>query len=240
MSNKDVEKFIPPTAAESSRGNVWAQMERDGRAFEPLKAYQAFLIYCEMPAPRSIAEMVKNKLVNFDKRTLERYSAKYSWQNRAFAYDRYVAALEQNARDVARFNAQRKWTERREDLRQTEWTLGEKLIERANRLLDDTEIKGSLNDVVRCFDLADKLQRNAVDAETERIVITTPEQARHSDVMKARAAFARSAELFPHISEIERAEAIAFSYSVTVSEILAPEEILTGIVAEKVSGDLVN
>jgi hypothetical protein len=229
------QKFIPPTPVESAKSNVWAQLETNGKPVEPIAAYEIFLLYCEMDAPRSLRNLEKEKGVKVAVRTLERYSAKYSWQTRAFAYDRYVAALEQNARDVARFNLQKQWTERRETLRLTEWNLGEKLIERGKEMIDDESIKGNLNDAVRCFDLANKLQRHAVDAETDRIVFDAPVARRHSDVLKARAAFAKSAELFPDIGEGERARAVAHAYGVTVSEIVAAEEILTSIVQENVS-----
>lgn len=254
------EKFIPPTAAESARGNVWAQMEKDGKAFEPIGAYEFFLRYCEMPAPRSVKRLAQQKGVKITSRTLENYSAKYSWQTRAFAYDRHVAALEQNAKDVARFHNQRKWTERREMVRNNEWTDAQELRKKAKEFLAmplieekviseevskdgkkiikhivQMPIKGTLNDVVRMIDLADKLERNAVDAETERIIIDTPESRRQSDVLKARAAFERSGELFPNTPERERAEGIARAFNVTTSEILAPEEILPSIVQETIS-----
>lgn len=260
----DEQKFLPKTAFESARNNIWAQLEKDGKAFEPAKAYDAFLIYCEMPAPRSILEMVKNKLVEADKRTLERYSAKFDWQRRAFAYDQYIALLEQNARDVARFNSQRKWTERREDVRNSEWNDAQQLRQKAKEFLsmpfvetktvseetgDDGEtiirhitklpIRSSLADVVRMIDLANKLERNAVDAETDRIVIETPQSRRHSDVLKARKSFEESAALFPTKSEAERAETIARAFNVTVTELLAPEEMLSGVIQDSIS-DLPN
>lgn len=254
------EKIIPPTALESARGNIWAQMEKDGKPFEPIAAYEMFLRYCDMPAPRSVRRLAAEKGVKVTVRTLETYSAKFSWQTRAFAYDRYVSALEQNAKDVARFNLQRKWTERRETVRNNEWNDAQELRKKAKDFLSmplieekTTEeeiapdgktihktivrmpIKGTLNDVVRMLDLADRLERNAVDAETDRIIIDTPASRRQSDVLKARASFAKSGELFPEKSENERAEGIARAFNVTVAEILAPEEILPSIVTETAS-----
>lgn len=260
----DEQKFLPPTAEQTASGQIWAQMSKDGKPFEPLKAYEAFLVYCDLGAARSIGEIVKNKLLKSDKRTLERYSAKYDWQRRAFAFDRYVARIEANARDAARFNAHRKWTERREEVREHEWNDAQELHAKAKEFLamplietkivseeisDDgetiiqhitkTPLKGSLADVVRMIELADKLQRFAVDAPSDRVVIETPESRRHSDVLKARAAFVQSGELFPDKPEIERAESIARAFGVTISELLAPEENLTSLIQDKVS-DLVN
>lgn len=258
------ENFIPPTPAESARNNIWAQIEKEGKAGEPLAAYEMFLLYCEQPAPRSIRRLAQSPEVKVSARSLENYSVKYNWQTRAFAYDRYIAALEQNAKDVARFNNQKKWTERREIVRNNEWNDAQELRKKAKEFLalpmietkvvNETlssdgktiiqnvtimPVKGTLTDVIRMLETADKLERNAVDAETDRIIFDTPERKRQSDVLKARAAFEQSGELFPNKSEAERAESIARAFNVTISEVLAPEEILPSIVQENVS-DSVN
>ncbi len=257
------EKFVPPSMLETAQGQLWAQLTKDGKPLESKRAYEIFLQYCELEHPRSLRKLYE-KGVGFTLRTLENYSSRYNWQARCFAYFRYIKALEQNARDVARFNQQRKWTERREKVREHEWADASELRAKAKEFLempliettiteetvsDDgltiyqtiikKPIKGGLTDVVRMLELADKLERNAVDAETDRVVITTPEQQRQTDVLKARAAFERSAELFPKKTEKERAEGVARAFGLSVMEIIAPAEMLPSIVQDNVT-DSVN
>lgn len=260
------ETFIPPSARETAgTANIWAQQYKNGKPAEPINAYEAFLIYCELPygktpVTRSTRRMIEDKLVSVSKRTLESYSVKFDWQIRAFAYDKYVSALKQNARDVARFRNAERWTERKETVKDNEWRDATELRKKAKEFLAmpliETKIvnqitgangeptiqhvtiapvRGSLADVVRMLELADKLERNAVGAPTDRVHIETPESARQADVLKARAAFAESAALFQNKSEAERAESIAKAFNVTTTEILAPEEILPSIVVDTVS-----
>lgn len=268
MNARTAEKFVAPTAAESAKNQVWAQIaDPTGKPVEPAAAYEAFLIYCELPPPRSMRRMIEEKLVSVTKRTLENYSQKFDWQRRAFAYDNHCNRLAEHARAVARFQSQHKWTERREEVRISEWETAQELRKKAKEFLAmpliETKIvnqelskdgktiiqhvtvapvRGSLADVSRMLELANKLERNAVDAETDRIIIQTPATQRQTDVMKARASFERAAAIFPNKTEQERAEAIARAFNITVAEILAPEEILGAIIQENISevGEAIN
>lgn len=266
MTDSDIQKFLPPSAAETAFNQVWARIPAtDDRQAEPIAAYEAFLLYCGLPfrnppERRSLANLIRLGLVSVKQRQLENYSANFDWQRRAFAYDDYISKLEQNAKEVARFRSIKKWNDRREVVRNNEWNDAQELRKKAKEFLElpliETKIikeeisddgktivqhitqvplRAALSDVVRMIETADKLERNAVDAETDRIIIESVESKRQSDVLKARASFAKSAELFPNSSEAERAQSIARAFNVSVNEILVPDELVSSVVQETVS-----
>lgn len=178
---------------------------------ETLKAHAAFLDYVRMGSGRSLAKLIAQyqdqgaAKVGPEKpptrrlSTLKEWSVIHEWQKRLEAW-----TAERNQRDQAL------WEERRRQLREDDWTTGEKLREQANAALEQVPqflkttrrvIKGSqgqpdrevitmglkLGEVSDAAATASKLQRLAAEMPTERQQVdATVTGITSDDLAKAR------------------------------------------------------
>ena len=144
---------------------------------ETAKAFAAFKVYAELGPERSIAKtgerLGKNRV------TLEEWSAKNDWIERAKAYDAGQAALEQAALAKAAAKRGVDWARRAQELRGAEGEMAKRLLEGGRvlleRLLARQERKLTGSDVARLLEVASKLGRLSAGMATEQTTITGPE-----------------------------------------------------------------
>lgn len=153
--------------------------EWEKKARESRQAFAAFQVYLGLGADRSLGMVGQqcSKSVSL----LARWSAKWGWVERVAAHDRHMAAVRQAAIEDAEREEARKWTERRSRLREREWSMAERLIERAEKMLDHpmTRTKDQNGaavvpagwrqvDIATILDMASRLGRLASEMETDR------------------------------------------------------------------------
>lgn len=100
---------------------------------ESTTAFTAFTCYLEMGDRRSLSSV--GRKLGKSKGLMERWSSKFSWVERASLFDRHMAEVRQNAREAAEASEARQWARRRAELREDEYQLGLKLIEKAKQML---------------------------------------------------------------------------------------------------------
>lgn len=170
---------------------LWWRMDN-----EPHLLYQYFKMYCRLGEDgqkRTHAKIARQLRKNAT--YIGELSSVWQWNLRAQDYDNHIQALEDTAREQAVKHKAEEWAERREELREAEWALAMKLIDRAKEMLDWPMIREiietgapelnadgilvkqylikepnnwTLTDVSRFLELASKLARLATGMETSR------------------------------------------------------------------------
>lgn len=147
---------------------------------ESAKAYEAARLYFEFGAERSTSAVARK--LGKSKSLIERWCSRWSWVERAAAWDERRRDLIDSARDAVMVEEARQdaqiWADRLADAREDEWRLAEALRARAGEILSKSldESKWSLRDAAAMLDMAAKLVRLAVgelidDGEGEQQVI---------------------------------------------------------------------
>lgn len=157
------------------------------------KAYAAFCPYRDAGAERSLESVARQ--LHKSKQLLGRWSMKFRWVERAQAYDRDQERMLADAKQKALGDEAAKWAERALALREREWTTAQELLKKADDMLKfplmerelkrDTRIgaggeiieevtiihpaKWGFRDAAALFDLAARLQRNAVGVESTTV-----------------------------------------------------------------------
>jgi hypothetical protein len=161
------------------------------QAGESSKAHAAFRIYLELGTNRSIdiAYRAAKEQQASSKRasgTWMTWASRNNWVARAQAYDRYLISLEAAQREDTIKAKAKEWHERRDAIRAREIEIAEKLIERAERMLEYPLIEQTLQrdgktiiiqpavwtmaTVPRFAEVAFKLLRLNADLETDRVM----------------------------------------------------------------------
>lgn len=150
--------------------NAW-----DRQPDETPKAYAALWAYLGMGAARSLVKLRQNRDatgVGASPSTLDQWSARYQWVERARAYDDHMAAIEQQAREQALAAEAAKWAERQAEAREHDWTVAEQLRARSLLLLarplsGDNLKARDLASIAAALERASKLARLAAELATE-------------------------------------------------------------------------
>jgi hypothetical protein len=132
----------------------WDRMNGEGEG-----AYQAFLVYRDLGSDRT-QEATRKTLGKRSGylRVIETWTARWSWAERARAWDSYILA----ERDKVTAAEARKWEQRRLAAREANFGLAEKLQERVQKLLEMPTVQ----------------KRSTVVGEDGRTTITVWEPAR--------------------------------------------------------------
>jgi hypothetical protein len=91
---------------------------------------------------------------------------------RAAEYDELCVVQEREIQAVLTREKAAEWVKRQEELKEQEWDVARRLIERAKELLDDPRVKWSGGDIAKMLDVASKLARLATGLETDRRELT--------------------------------------------------------------------
>src|SRR5262249_34978746 len=97
---------------------------------ESAKAFEAFSLYLNLGAERSLAAV--GKKLGKSEGLIERWSAKFDWPGRVKAHGEYVAAVEREAVGVVARGKAVEWGKRQQALLEEEWAVHEECI-RAGR-----------------------------------------------------------------------------------------------------------
>lgn len=141
---------------------------------ESAKAFEAFSIYLNMGAERSVAAV--GKKLGKSAGLIERWSAKYDWPARVQAHGEHLAVVEREATEVLARTKAGEWVKRREKLLETEWSMHERCIAAAQRAFDAflarEKVYANLADIARILEVASKLGRLASGMATDKTEVT--------------------------------------------------------------------
>lgn len=156
------------------------------REAESDDAFAAFVIYRDLGRKRSV-EQVRKRLATKPQGKqkkgskgatkkaipghLSAWSARFEWVARAAAYDDHMDAAELAARQKAREAEAAKWEARRLAQREREWTLGEKLQQKAEQLVAQ-ELEARASDSAKLAETGSKLARLSAGMETDHQKVT--------------------------------------------------------------------
>jgi hypothetical protein len=101
---------------------------------ESAKAYEAARTYFEMGANRTVEAVAAKYQKSIA--LLNRWSQRYDWVARAKAYDEHQNELQEKAREEAARKEAAKWAKRREELRNEEWKLAERIHTKLAQMLE--------------------------------------------------------------------------------------------------------
>ena len=137
---------------------------------ESAKAFEAFSVYLNMGAERSLAAV--GRKLGKSRALLERWSAKFDWAERVLAYDLHLATVEREATEVVARGRSAEWLKRQEAVREREWEMHERCIAAAKRALaafmEREKVYANLADISRMLEVASKLGRLATGMATDR------------------------------------------------------------------------
>jgi hypothetical protein len=161
----------------------------DQQPQESAKAYEAFKVYLDQGPQRSIRatgrKLGKNRV------TLEGWSSKWRWVERVKAWEADAAEREKVLRDEAMKADAAKWAERQRGIREREFSLGEKLLARAEQMLefplarrtvkdgDKTTVvepaRWNAADAPRMAAIGTELVRRSAGLPTDKLEVTGPD-----------------------------------------------------------------
>ena len=137
---------------------------------ESAKAFEAFSLYLNMGAERSLAAV--GRKLGKSEGLIERWSSRFSWPERVLAHASHLAIAEREATEaLARLKAA-EWGKRQQELREKEWALHEKCIAAAERglaaYMEREKVYANLADIARMLEVASKLGRLATGMATDK------------------------------------------------------------------------
>jgi len=138
---------------------------------ESAQAYAAFRVYRDMGAARSLDAAWRvskgDQKSNAPGRWRD-WSTRWSWVERATAYDKHLADIEQQKREQAVAAEAEKWAARRAEHREHAWAVGLGLTTAAAQALNvfDPQ-KASASEIARMAETGDKLKRLAAEMITD-------------------------------------------------------------------------
>ena len=137
---------------------------------ESAKAFEAFSVYLNMGAERSLAAV--GRKLGKSRALLERWSAKFDWAGRVQAQAAYLAVVEREATEAVARGRSAEWLKRQQEVREREWDMHEKCIAAAKRALaafmEREKVYANLADISRMLEVASKLGRLATGMATDR------------------------------------------------------------------------
>lgn len=130
---------------------------------ESAKAFAAFSLYLSLGPERSMAAVGKE--LGKSEGLIERWSSKFDWPARVQAHASHMAIVERNALEAVARSKAAEWSQREQQLRETEWAMHERAIAAAKRGLDAymerDKVYANLADIARMLEIASKLGRLA-------------------------------------------------------------------------------
>ena len=144
---------------------------------ESNKAFAAFNCFLHLGPDRSIFKT--HKKLSKNTKTLGDWSAKYSWQERAKAFDDDQAAIAAQAMEAEQKKRAAEWAKREAGYREERWQVATLLLKKARGLLRKklSPHRWNLSQVARMIDVGDKLAALATGQETGHLAITGKEDS---------------------------------------------------------------
>jgi hypothetical protein len=101
---------------------------------ESAKAHEAARVYFEIRASRSLATVAGRLGKHVSQ--MERWSKRHNWVTRATAFDRHLDAEERKQFEREELAQSQKWRQREAELAEREFQLGQKFVNKAEKMLD--------------------------------------------------------------------------------------------------------
>ena len=108
---------------------IWERTPR-----ESAKAHEAARVYFELRASRSLAAVGRRLGKHVSQ--MERWSKRYDWISRAAAFDQYLDSEERKQFEREELAHSQKWRQRAAEQAEREYQLGQKLVSKAEKMLD--------------------------------------------------------------------------------------------------------
>lgn len=112
------------------------------------KSYAAFRMYLEME-PRERTLLKVSDKCGYNRRkpsppvpssTIEKWSMRFRWLERVAAYDLHMNLIADGEREKQQQKFAERWSKRKNEQRERAWTICKKMLERADALLEKSEI----------------------------------------------------------------------------------------------------
>lgn len=155
---------------------------------ESPRAYSAFITFFQLGHSRSL-QAVSDKL-DENISTIKKWSSKFSWSDRIQSFNAGVLQQHAEAEATAQRERAAEWSARMADLRQQEWTAGQKLLSVVQFYLescgDEHLDKMNLSQVARALTISSDISRQAIGADpTEKAEpAMSPIQIQLTDALK--------------------------------------------------------
>ncbi len=125
------------------------------------KAYHAFRSYLALGAHRSLSTLARQP--GFDRSSIEKWSKQWKWVERARTHTQRLSQIQDVAVAEALQDAAEKWVRRGEQLKELEWNITLRLLDRAGEILQTPEADPSTRDACLAVELASRIGRLASD-----------------------------------------------------------------------------
>lgn len=109
----------------------WERQPREGSL-----AFAAFTKYLELGPDRTLADVALDPALGITETKARSLSATWKWRDRVNAWEDYLAEAQRKRQQKILETDAEKWARRRLQLREDEYTTAERLIRRANEILD--------------------------------------------------------------------------------------------------------
>ena len=125
------------------------------------KAFHAFQCYLALGAKRSLATLAKQ--IGSHKTQVERWSKRWQWVSRLRVHRQRIAQIQDVATAEAIHDATGHWVRRGEQLKDLEWNITLRLLDRAGEILQTPDSAPSTRNACLAVELASKIGRLASD-----------------------------------------------------------------------------
>jgi hypothetical protein len=132
---------------------------------ESSKALAGFHAYLRLGPQRSLKAAAAK--LGKSLKSLELWSQRFGWIERAREYDAHLVRVEEEAKEVQLRAKAIDWVKRQEKLKEDEWELVQAVVGKLRAFLARPELKISFRDAVYALDLASKVGRLATGMPTE-------------------------------------------------------------------------
>ncbi len=140
---------------------------------ESAKAFEAFSIYLNLGAERSVAAV--GRKLGKSEGLMERWASRFDWTGRVRAYEEHLALVEREATEALVRVKAAGWLKRQQELLEVEWAIHEECIAGAREALKRFYDRGkgaTLGDIARMFAEASRIGRLACGMPTDRTEVT--------------------------------------------------------------------
>lgn len=110
---------------------LWERQPREGSL-----AFAAFTKYLEMGPDRTLPNVAGDPELGMSEAKVRGLSRTWKWRDRVNAWEDYLADAQRKRQQRILENDAEKWARRRVELREQEYTLAEKLFQKANEILE--------------------------------------------------------------------------------------------------------
>lgn len=162
-------------------------MKSDRLSNETAKAYEAFRIFCDLGAQRSMAKVARK--LGKSQTLISKWSTRHGWPDRVKEFDAKLVKIQRDSEQKAIEQQSKSWAARTVGARENAWSMAQELRAKARKMMEwplerITKKNGktiinparwTMNDAARFVDVATKLEYLSTGQSTERVSHTGPD-----------------------------------------------------------------